>query len=493
MNLKYMELLKLKRPVVLYPLLLIVLFILSRLRIFEVNPDWKDILLFFVLNIAGQVLIFQILSYFVKDRFKTWLIDFMIFAFFLYYYKIKAPVATLAFIQNILEPLGGFGGLAIIGLEFLIMAAFCLFIVRYKGSMARISQYLNLVLSLLIVYQLYAIATQNSSKITLVNKPDEVKKTNTVDLPDIYYIILDAYTSNQSLKNYWDFSNDSITDFLHKKGFYIAGESKTNYNITLLSLASSLNMSYLKNFPRTEVSAAQARNLYNLVDSSLVVNTLLKNDYKIVNYSFFDIPESPKYYSDFFFLIKRNLLNQTIYLLIEKMFDKKWTKNQNAGLLSFKKINPDILNKIKDQRRSDKPLFVYAHVMMPHYPYLFDESGVTHEDESVFISGSKDKYLEQLKYLNKLLINTITSITNNNPLKPPVIIIQGDHGYRDLSGPDKKEESMTIINAYYFPDKEYSKIYNSITPVNSFRVVFNKYLNTNLQLLKDTSYYNRFE
>ncbi|HSU72625.1 MAG TPA: hypothetical protein VLJ21_02140, partial [Candidatus Binatia bacterium] len=41
------------------------------------------------------------------------------------------------------------------------------------------------------------------------------------------------------------------------------------------------------------------------------------------------------------------------------------------------------------------------------------------------------------------------------------------------------------INAYYFSDGDYSGLYENITPVNSFRVVFNKYLKTNYSLLPD--------
>jgi hypothetical protein len=45
------------------------------------------------------------------------------------------------------------------------------------------------------------------------------------------------------------------------------------------------------------------------------------------------------------------------------------------------------------------------------------------------------------------------------------------------------------LNAYYFPDQDYRALYPSITPVNSFRVVFNQYFDADVELLEDKNYY----
>ena len=52
------------------------------------------------------------------------------------------------------------------------------------------------------------------------------------------------------------------------------------------------------------------------------------------------------------------------------------------------------------------------------------------------------------------------------------------------------DERFSIMNAYYFPDKDYSSLYPSITPVNTFRVIFNKYFDENLPLLPDNNYFS---
>ena len=48
---------------------------------------------------------------------------------------------------------------------------------------------------------------------------------------------------------------------------------------------------------------------------------------------------------------------------------------------------------------------------------------------------------------------------------------------------------FNILNAYYLPDIDIGILYPHITPVNSFRVVFNQYFGTDFELLKDKNYF----
>jgi len=117
-----------------------------------------------------------------------------------------------------------------------------------------------------------------------------------------------------------------------------------------------------------------------------------------------------------------------------------------------------------------------------------DASGFmgTHEE---YVSG----YSSEVGYLNQRLIKVIDSILTRSD-QPPIIIIQGDHGpgnYFNMIEASNTclRERYSILNAYYFPDNDYTALYPTITPVNSFRVVFNQYFGTNLDLLEDKSFY----
>ena len=490
MTLKQIIQSKLKRTPVLYPFLFIILFILKRIRIPEVNPQLKEIFLFSFLNLALLVLGFFILNLFIKNRLKTWLIVAFIFTVIFYYAKIRNTITNLPII-NLLHKEQLLISFTFI---FLPIVAFIFLFSKYKGHLVRISKFLNLLMIFLIIYQIYSISMLNTKKISFANQIDTnniIPNENTNRFPDIYYIILDAYTSSGSLKDYWNYDNDSLTNFLMKKGFFIAKNSRSNYNQTIHSLASSLNMSYLKNINHSPVTNAQEKNLFNLAKESSVTRIFIKNNYKIFNYSFFDLPENPRYYKDLFFLIKEDLYEGTLYQRFMEKFH--WREDPNSGMFVIKKTNLDIFEKLqKINENSEKPRFIYAHIIMPHNPYFFDQNGNMQNKDSVFNWWSKSGYLNQLRYLNKLVEKTIDSIFENNSGELPVIVIQGDHGFRYLPGKNALSESSTIFNAYFFPDKDYSQIYPSISPVNTFRIVFNKYLNYKFPLLKDTTY-NVFE
>src|SRR5690606_20516760 len=78
--------------------------------------------------------------------------------------------------------------------------------------------------------------------------------------------------------------------------------------------------------------------------------------------------------------------------------------------------------------------------------------------------------------------------------KPPVIIIQGDHGPGGRlkwksPGDSCYAERTSILNAYYLPDGADALLFPNITPVNSFRVVLNAYFGADLEMLPGKSYF----
>jgi hypothetical protein len=63
--------------------------------------------------------------------------------------------------------------------------------------------------------------------------------------------------------------------------------------------------------------------------------------------------------------------------------------------------------------------------------------------------------------------------------------MQGDHGPWLQPNP----QHFFIMNAYHLPDHN-DQLYSTISPVNSFRVVFNEYFGGEYELLEDMSYYS---
>jgi hypothetical protein len=154
------------------------------------------------------------------------------------------------------------------------------------------------------------------------------------------------------------------------------------------------------------------------------------------------------------------------------------------------------------------PKFVFAHILLPHPPFVFDAQGrpVYHDrpftlmDGSAF-SGSTGEYLQrypdQVAFLNRELLRIVDQITANDA-RSSVIILQADHGsgvgldWTSEARSDLDERS-SILNAYRFPPGDQPTIYETISPVNTFRILFNHYFGTKLSRLEDRSYYSTWD
>jgi hypothetical protein len=84
-------------------------------------------------------------------------------------------------------------------------------------------------------------------------------------------------------------------------------------------------------------------------------------------------------------------------------------------------------------------------------------------------------------------------LTNSN--KPVVIVLQSDHGdekFLDWDAPTSQGVSVrsAILNAIYYSDQVYDEFYPTMTPVNTFRVVFNHWFGTQYPLLFDKVFFH---
>jgi hypothetical protein len=150
------------------------------------------------------------------------------------------------------------------------------------------------------------------------------------------------------------------------------------------------------------------------------------------------------------------------------------------------------------------PKFVFAHLLVPHPPFVFDQNGNPVQPNRPFsiadgdhYRGTKQEYLrgyrQQLAFTNRMLEQTIDAILARSDT-PAIIILQGDHGpgaFLEWESPQKTclWERMAILNAYYLPGGAAGRLYESISPVNSFRIILNQYFGEDLPLLEDQTFY----
>jgi hypothetical protein len=163
------------------------------------------------------------------------------------------------------------------------------------------------------------------------------------------------------------------------------------------------------------------------------------------------------------------------------------------------------ISSLPEHASSEVPNFVFAHMVVPHEPFVFGENGedvspknlpfdfsrILNEDNPPREPGTVDpdyarRYRAQATYVTKLVADAVEKILSRSS-EPPIIIVQGDHGPYGFS-PDVRLPRFPILNAYYLPDGGARLLYPGITPVNSFRIVFNHYFGARLKLLPDESY-----
>jgi len=325
----------------------------------------------------------------------------------------------------------------------------------------------------------------------------------TAGLRDIYYIILDEYAGFGTLKEVYGYDNREFAGYLVKKGFYIAYNSRSNYGMTFLSLASSLNMEYLDPVAGiVGVDSLDRRIPSDMIQNSKVSKFLRSKGYKFINFrsgwgatgrnAYADLDVECGKLDEF----QKVLIQTTILRPLEQYFVEN--ESRTRILRTFSKLAE--VHKIKG------PKFVFAHIVCPHGPFVFGVNGepVSGTELAIlsYMSVSEKPYLDQLIAISKkaeILVDDILAGSET----PPIIIVQSDHGpdstFTDHAGdwgehPTGKNirERFGILNAYYLPSGGKDLLYDSITPVNTFRAIFNRYFNMAEKLLPDRSFYSTY-
>lgn len=328
---------------------------------------------------------------------------------------------------------------------------------------------------------------------------------DTCSRPDIYLLIFDEYAATRTLRDVYGYDNSPLDSFLRGQGFHQPLYSRSNYNITPFSMASILNLSYLEEIPPSlEVQPDDYANMLDRIRNSEVVDFLAAKGYTIINNSPFDLPghlcsvEQPFIPVKTSLITRRTLLNYIIRDLGDwiALHIHDASEVVSGDITSIHKMNTGFLTATREEssRSSDRPRFVYMHVLMPHIPFMFDSSLHQRSLPDIkrhFQQNDPADYLGYLPYTNACIRELITGIKRNSGGRA-VILFGSDHGFRYSSREKPNEPSyFNNQNAVYFPDRDYSLFYDSITGVNQFRVVFNKLFHLNLPLLKDSTLFLR--
>lgn len=355
---------------------------------------------------------------------------------------------------------------------------------RYKGTETRATHYLNalfLVLSLfeigqgiqaMIRYQTWWSGLQE----TYVAEKPITRPSAQHPLPNVYHIILDAHTSYESLSRYWEYEDTILRPTLARNGFFLAGESTSEFRHTVQAMSAIFEMDGIAIPGLREADTANTflwdGTARTIIRNGKIPQLFQAMGYELVNLSIFDWPASPRFCeSDFIgdpeqtanLLWKRTLGGQ---LWSDFLRPRSYESDQEI-LKKLLRI-PDSL--------SQGPHFVYAHLAIPHAPYYFDRDGTLYPVGKQAARSKQAAYLEHLIYGDKLIANFLDAWIPTLS-DPSIVIIQGDHGFRFLENLDARpQEAHSILNAWYATHKDYSSLQDSLSSLDTYPLVLDTFL-----------------
>ncbi len=388
----------------------------------------------------------------------------------------------------------------------LVLYAFTLYLLNKKTGPDALKQIHTIVIIpviVLIIFNLYITGRGEVKKLKSASAKavqEEVIMQAADDLPDIYILIFDEFAAPASVSDVWGYDHNAFVTELEEQGFFFARNSKTRFPFTHLSIPGIMNLEY----PEQDISRTESLSLYN---NNQTFRFLNQSGYQIYfldgwggfEYTFnipvaelvcfYDTSFEPHYrFDDFSYM----LMGQSMLASLTE----KWMKTNANHYYLGHHFFLDYIEQFPARANAlEQPGLLYAHVMAPHLPYVFDRHGNFNVNPTNYWEYRqldpallRDLYFEQYLYVS----NRITSITESilkNSLVPPVILLFSDHGPRlESAGVAGQEHHHRVLNAVFFPDEQYHALYDNISPVNTMRVLFNKYFDTDYDMLNEYSF-----
>lgn len=381
----------------------------------------------------------------------------------------------------------------------------------YKDfNLSKLFLFFNILFSLYCFFDIFSLVKKDNYYKNLFKENKVTFNTRLVKhKPNVYFMIFDEYPGYNSLKDSFSFKNDSLYQFLNNNNFKIL-PSFSNYNFTLFSIPSIINMNYITHKPFGKyVTVDEFKQRSREIKNTKFFSIFESMGYEFKNYSIFDINNNP----GIGYTFSLNIGNDE--LITDKMLHARLIKNVGwlfiTGKFSipfFKKYvqkhQPNEYNKKVELaletaliNKSKIPQFLYLHFLLPHAPYYYNENGVLEDNASLYKSRStaieKVKFLGYLKYTNLKMKGYVNQIIRHD--STGIIICMSDHGYRAYTQQGENPISAVFDNicAVRFPNNNFLPLKEKCSNVNFFRYFFNCQFNQNFSYLKDTSFFLKME
>jgi hypothetical protein len=328
--------------------------------------------------------------------------------------------------------------------------------------------------------------------------------------PDIYYIILDRYANSEALRELYDFDNEPFLSALEDRGFTIARDAWANYWKTAFSVTSSLSMDYLDPDRYDLTEPPTFGPIHNALRDHLPVPVTLKAlGYEYVHLGNYWEPTATNVDADISLRYQEasefaSALRATTALMLLSPLGAVDNDPETIEFADLARATTLFaFDRLEESVERPGPTFVFAHILVPHPPYVFNADGSAPTEEQRRERAEAAEYVEQLQWTNQRVLAAIDALLDVPAGEEPIIILQADEGpwptafsrnQRHFQWLDASAEEILqkfgILNAFHLPgvDAADAGITDRTSPVNEFRIIFNSYFGSDLPLLPDETY-----
>jgi hypothetical protein len=413
------------------------------------------------------------------------------------------------------------GDWTVIALAVLPVAAAGVLVRRSRVSLRALTTYLNLVLLIMVGWSSASLLWHwrpGGPAFTLPDLPDRPGGSATPrydDVPNVFLIVLDKYTGHHSLEANYGFDNTPFEATLTQEGFVVPRAARANYAHTFLALAAMLNWQYLDD----SIGRVKSDNDRWGPAASLIEDNRTWRAFRRLGYRFVFMPTAyPPTDQNRFADIQLPGPERLTHV-----FEAIWVRGtillpileRVCGALSCWSVVPPYVPEsaasldwkfavIPTLAQSDRPVFVLAHLIVPHEPYVYDaDCGHRRPYWPLSDAGSeaepvKAAYVAQIRCVNRKVEVLVREIISRSE-RPAIILLQADHGHgrlgRDVpplagASAGQVEERADIFAAYRLPGAPSGLVSDSIGPVNAIRAVMRYYYGLNLPPLAEATYWS---
>lgn len=454
----------------------------------EVEPG--DLVLPFLVVLGGTALGMALLNLLMRDARRAAIVT----------SAILLPVLIFGLLREIAEPALADARVIVLAICGAIIVTAVVVALRIGPRLGPLTLALN-VGSLVLVLMA---AVPSVGAFAAVAGDDEVPMTDvnpvtgghTSDGRDVYHLVLDRYGSERALETGFGIHNEEFVGWLRENGFQVSDDARANYTKTTMSLASTLGMSLLDHLAsRMSADSEDLAPVIHRIQKNRAGAFLQELGYEYIHVgSWFD-PTRDSHIADRSYNPDEEVSFATTlydYSILPSLVNRpKPADNHKRKHARSVEYQFALLDEVIDE---PGPKYVFAHILVPHPPYVFLEDGSYAPKGATF-----ETQLADTNRRVRALLEPLLALPEG---EQPIIIVQADEGpfpRRFAGNPDDFEwaaatddELVTkygVLSAMHLPGPEgAAPLRPDMTLVNTYPELFRRYFGSHMPDQPDRSY-----